>query len=87
MHVVGVLPTAIAASIVGIVAGFGVKTSQRAKWALIVALVVAVLLTLSVRYIAPQFAAWFVAIVKIIIPSALAWLAFALTQRTRVAAL
>ncbi len=85
-HVIDVLPTAIAASIVGLVAGFGIKSSRPAKWAFIVGTVVAALLILSVHYIAPQFAAWFIAILKIIIPSALAWLSFTLVQRRRITA-
>ncbi len=85
-HLIDLLPTAIASSIVGLVAGFGIKSSRPARWSLIVASVVAVLLILSVRYIAPQFAAWFIAILKIIIPSALAWLSFTLVQRKRTAA-
>ena len=80
------VPTAVAGAVVGLVAGFGVKTAEQQKWSYIVAGFVLVLMMLSTWYIAPGWYSWLTSIARIVVPAVLAWLSFRLVRRRRLTA-
>ena len=86
LELILMVPTAVAGAVVGLVAGFGVKTAEQQKWSFIVAGLVLVLMMLSTRYIAPGWFSWLTSIVRIVVPAVLAWLSFRLVRRRRLTA-
>jgi hypothetical protein len=83
MHLIVLVPSLAAAAAMGAVAALGMRTSRPGAWAAASAAVVAFLLALSWRYVAPDWGAWLTTIVAIVVPSLAAWCLFTLVWRAR----
>ena len=82
-YALGVLPVAVAASAAAAAAAMGVKTRRPQAWASAVAGTIGFLLILATRYVAPEWAAWFATLIRVVLPSGLAWFVFTLVWRMR----
>ncbi len=83
MELITLVPKLAAAAAVGIVAALGLRTTRPRAWATVSATVVACLLALSYRYVAPDWSAWLTTVVAIVAPAILAWCLFNLVWRAR----
>jgi len=82
-HLIGALPYFVAAVVFGLTAGLGIATRNSARAALLVGLSIAVLVALSHRYVAPEFAAWVFTLTEIAVSGVLAWAAFVVVRMRR----